>query len=101
MGLHTPARSPVRVALPLRWIWRSRMAAAFAGADLLLAAAQLLNECGLLSPAGIGGFFGGAERLTRAGMNACISGATSAGSGTFKASHLHQTDTAATPVHRG
>lgn len=48
--------------------WRVRMAACFAGADVLLAAARLLNGCGLLSPGGIGACFAGAERLTRAGV---------------------------------
>ena len=45
------------------------MAACFAGAYGLLAAARVLNGYGLLSPQGIGAFFSGAERLTWAGMN--------------------------------
>jgi len=64
------AGGPVRAALLSAWTWRTRMATCFAGADLLLAAARLLNGCGLLSPEGIGAFFAGAERLTRAGMGA-------------------------------
>lgn len=47
-----------------------RMPACFAGADVLLAAARILNGCRLLSPRWIGACFAGAERLTRAGMGA-------------------------------
>jgi len=64
------AGGPVRAAPLSGWTWRVRMAACFAGADLLLAAARFLNGCSLLSPIGIGAFFAEAERLTRAGMGA-------------------------------
>jgi len=60
---------PVRAALLSGWTRRTRMAACFAGAYGLLAAARVLNGYGLLSPQGIGAFFSRAERLTWAGMH--------------------------------
>ena len=56
--------------LPLDLICRVRMEACLAGAAALLAAARLLNGCGLLGPGGAGTAFAGAERLTWAGLDA-------------------------------
>ena len=50
------------------WQCQAGMAACFAGASGLLAAARLLNWCRLLSPDGIAAALAGADRLTRAGM---------------------------------
>ena len=44
------------------------MAACFAGASFILAVAQLLNWCRLLSPDTIAAILAGTDRLTRAGM---------------------------------
>lgn len=57
------------MALALRsWKCQAGMATCLAGANGVLAAARLLNWCGLLGPQGIGTAMAGADRLTRAGM---------------------------------
>ncbi len=50
------------------WQCQAGLGACFAGASFILAAAQLLNWCRLLSPDGIAVALAGADRLTRAGM---------------------------------
>ena len=51
------------------WPRQAGMAACFAAAYGVVAAARLLNCCGLLSPDGIGVAITGADRLTRTGMH--------------------------------
>ena len=65
-------RAALRDGLPgdarRSWQCQAGMAACFAGASFILAAAQLLNWWRLLSPDGISTALKGADRLTRAGM---------------------------------
>ena len=69
MRLSCPAAVSGQAEGALRFSpFKAGMAACFAGASFVLAAARLLNWCGLLSPAGIGAAMAGADRLTRAGM---------------------------------
>ena len=63
------ADQPGLPAYALRsWQCQAGMAACFAGASGVLAAARLLNWCRLLSPDGIAAALAGADRLTQAGM---------------------------------
>ncbi len=65
-----PAGTSLAAAAHPAWSRSIRIVLCFRGADALLATARVLNGCGLLSPEGVGAFFAGAERLTRAGMRA-------------------------------